>query len=293
MSNFTDIKNIDSGQRNTLKNAFSIEPAGKILAIAGNGQVQIPEEDGTFYIYAKENSESTVVEKSTSIKTNKKIFIYLAKGAKLTYTALQEVKESGTERKAVCEDNSEIKWYIANISEGKSDENRETKLLGYGSKVNDMELFFINDAQEIKNKNRVFHIGKGTYSRVLVKGLLKDTATAVYDGLVKIEKNASGSDSFLGQHTLMLNPGAKADTTPGLEIENSEVKAGHAASSTKINEEEIFYLRAKGIPEADAKKLIALGFLYEVIEKMPGDKQEFYNAIEEKWAVSYSKPKLK
>ena len=108
------------------------------------------------------------------------------------------------------------------------------------------------------------HIAKNTYGRVEVRGVAENGARIKVDGMVKIEKGAEKSDSFLSMKILVLDDKSSAYAEPQLEIENNDVKASHSASVGKIDEDQLFYLKSRGIEEKQAKQLIVNGFLGEI-----------------------------
>jgi len=112
------------------------------------------------------------------------------------------------------------------------------------------------------------HKVANTFCRVVIKGVASNGARVGIDGMVKIEKGAESSDSFLEMRMLLLDKKSSAIVEPKLEIENNNVKASHAASVGKIDEEEIFYLKSRGVSPEEAKKLIVGGFLREIKEKI-------------------------
>ena len=141
-------------------------------------------------------------------------------------------------------------------------------LEGDSSEAYDLEIFAINDAKKLKIDTTLLHIGKNTGGNIMVKGTAKDTSIAKIDGMIKIEKQASGTNSFLDEHVMLLNPGARADTNPQLEIENNDVSSRHAASVAQIDEDKIFYMQSRGVNRQDARKLIVEGFLGSAVDKI-------------------------
>jgi Fe-S cluster assembly protein SufD len=111
------------------------------------------------------------------------------------------------------------------------------------------------------------HIAKNTFCRVEVRGVAENGARVKVDGMVKIEKGAENSDSFLAMKILVLDDVSSAVAEPQLEIENNDVKASHSASVGKIDEEQLFYLESRGIDENEAKRLVVDGFLGEIINQ--------------------------
>ncbi len=111
------------------------------------------------------------------------------------------------------------------------------------------------------------HVGK-TFGRVMVRGVAKNGARVQVEGMIKIDKGANGVDDFLEMRLLILDSKSQATAEPKLEIEANEVKASHAATVGKVDQEEIFYLTSRGISENGAEKLIVKGFLGQVIDKI-------------------------
>lgn len=105
------------------------------------------------------------------------------------------------------------------------------------------------------------HLVGRTKGRVEIKGVVKNGARVMIDGLIKIAKGAEGSDSFLAMKLLMLDEKSMAVAEPRLEIENGQVKASHSASVGLVDEEQIRYLLSRGINRDEAEKLIVNGFL--------------------------------
>ncbi|OGD84094.1 hypothetical protein A2572_03120 [Candidatus Collierbacteria bacterium RIFOXYD1_FULL_40_9] len=108
------------------------------------------------------------------------------------------------------------------------------------------------------------HVVGETNCRVDVKGIVSGGARVKVKGTVRIDKGATGSDSFLAMKLLMLDDISMAVAEPELEIENNEVKASHSASVGRIDEEQLFYLESRGVEKKQAEKLIISGFLGEV-----------------------------
>src|SRR3989344_1603905 len=110
-------------------------------------------------------------------------------------------------------------------------------------------------------------IGK-TFGRVMVRGIAKNGAKIQVEGMIKIVKDANGVDDFLEMRLLLLDAKSQAVAEPKLEIEANEVKASHAATVGRIDDEELFYLQSRGIKQGEAERLIVTGFLNQVIDKI-------------------------
>jgi len=122
------------------------------------------------------------------------------------------------------------------------------------------------------------HSAPKTKGRVTLRGVLRDRASARVRGLIRINKGAQGSDDFLEERTLLLGKGARIEALPYLEIEADEVRASHAATSSTVDEEQLFYLRSRGLNQAEAERLLITGFLRKAVageeDKKLGSKLE-------------------
>ncbi|GFG96530.1 Fe-S cluster assembly protein SufD [Mycobacterium timonense] len=136
--------------------------------------------------------------------------------------------------------------------------------------------YFADDGQHIESRLLVDHAHPNCRSDVLYKGALqadpesdRPDAHAVWVGDVLIRAEATGTDTFETNRNLLLTDGARADSVPNLEIETGEiVGAGHASATGRFDDEQVFYLRARGIPEDQARRLIVRGFFAEIIQKI-------------------------
>jgi len=113
------------------------------------------------------------------------------------------------------------------------------------------------------------HHAPNTYGNTFIKGALTGTAKAVLKGMIKIAKHAHGSDDLLTERVLLLSPKARAEADPQLEIDADQVKATHAATISRINQDHLYYLRTRGLPEDKGKQFIVTGFLQEILDLFP------------------------
>lgn len=115
---------------------------------------------------------------------------------------------------------------------------------------------------------QVNHNAPETRSDVLIRTVLEDKAVVNLTGLVKIQKGAKNSHSFLKEDALILSPDAQAFAIPSLEIEENEVKAGHSSFVGPVDQDQIFYLQSRGINLKQAEKMVVSGFLQPVKDKL-------------------------
>jgi len=160
-------------------------------------------------------------------------------------------------------------------------------------------LYFADDGQHLESRLLVDHAHPDCKSNVLYKGALQgDPASSLPDahtvwvGDVLIRAEATGTDTYEANRNLVLTDGARADSVPNLEIETGEiVGAGHASATGRFDDEQLFYLRARGIPEEQARRLVVRGFFGEIIAKIavPAVRERLTDAIERELAITESK----
>ncbi|MFT4287682.1 MAG: Fe-S cluster assembly protein SufD [Nocardioides sp.] len=141
---------------------------------------------------------------------------------------------------------------------------------GPGGEVEMLGLYFADAGQHIEHRLFVDHTAPRTKSHVVYKGALQgDGAHAVWIGNVLIRKVAEGIETYEENRNLILTDGAFADSVPNLEIETGEIEgAGHASATGRFDDEQLFYLRSRGIAEADARRLVVHGFFNDLIRQI-------------------------
>jgi Fe-S cluster assembly protein SufD len=159
-------------------------------------------------------------------------------------------------------------------------------------------LYFADDGQHFESRLLIDHAEPNCRSHVVYKGALqgdpdssRPDAHTVWVGDVLIRANATGTDTFETNRNLVLTDGARADSVPNLEIETGEIiGAGHASATGRFDDEQVFYLRSRGIPEDQARRLIVRGFFGEIITKIsvPAIRDRLTDAIEQELALTES-----
>lgn len=146
-------------------------------------------------------------------------------------------------------------------------------LAGKGATIKFLALLIGKKSDVIRLKTTVRHAAPETKSEVIIKSALQNSATVHFEGLVKIDPGAKGTHAWLAAHILLLSERAKGLAIPSLEIEENDIKAGHATTVGRVNELELFYLMSRGISKGQARLLIVQGFLQSVIDTFPADLQ--------------------
>ena len=131
---------------------------------------------------------------------------------------------------------------------------------------------------------KIVHFGKYTESNILKHGVMKDSATTIFNGIGKIEHGASKSIAEQESRVLMLSEKARGDANPMLLIDEDDVVAGHAASVGRVDPVQLYYMMSRGIQKHEAERLIIHGFLAPVVNQLPieGVKKQLVEVIERK-----------
>lgn len=144
-----------------------------------------------------------------------------------------------------------------------------TKLFGAGARTNMWGLSFAQDKQHFDAHTEHWHASSHTTSDMDYKVVLKDKSRSIYTGLIRIDRAAKGCEAYQENRNLLLSEGPLADTIPELEILNEDVKCTHGATIGPVDQEEIFYLQARGIPRDEATRIVIGGFVHDTLTHVP------------------------
>ncbi len=226
-------------------------------------------------VIAEENSRVFFVEYFRSLDQQPAFAcavndLIAAPGARLDYLAVQLWSEQSLSFQlgsTLVKKDSSSKVFHVNIGGGFARVETHSRLLGSGGRSEMLALTVAHDRQEFDQRTLQDHQAPHTWSDLLFKNTLNHRSKTIFKGLIKVERGAFQTDAYQKNRNLLLNPEAEADSMPGLEIENDDVKCTHGATTGQIDEEEMFYMQARGITPAMAKYLIGLGFCEEVLQR--------------------------
>ncbi len=213
---------------------------------------------------------------------------YVRDGASVQYSNVQNYSENTVvlaNKKAVCERDAKISWVLGYFG-GRSERSRlESIFAGEGSSAEDVEVVLGNGYQRYDIVSDLSHVAPHTKGRILCNSVLKENSRSIFKGMIRIGKEAKGSNAYLAGHGILLSPDAKSDAIPGLEILTNEVKATHSASVAQIDEDQVFYMMTRGVPRDEAQKFIVLGFLEPGISRIESEelRDTIHALIEAKW----------
>jgi len=161
-----------------------------------------------------------------------------------------------------------------------------SRLIGEGGRSDLLAVSVANGSQEFDARTLQDHLSPHTTSDLLYKNALDDRARCTFGGLIRVEPHAHFTDAYQKVRNLLLSDDAEANSMPGLEIMADNVKCSHGATSGQLDDEEMFYLRSRGIPIPVGQRLLVTGFLNEVIQRLdqPAIAAHLHQLIDEKFA---------
>ena len=155
----------------------------------------------------------------------------------------------------------------------------DTLFNGPGGNATNLGVMIGKNRQHLDCTTNAYHNVPNTTNDIVANAIMMDNSSSIYRGLIKIAKEAQGTNSFLSNNVLKLSEKAVANSIPALEIDANEVKASHGATIGQIDEEQLFYLRSRGLSQIDAERLIVEGFFEPIIHKITDEKvQEKFRA---------------
>lgn len=244
-------------------------------------------------VVAEDNSSLTYVENyfSTTGKVNGLVNIvteaFAGQNAKIQYGAVDTLAEGLTtyvNRRGIAGRDARIEWALGLMNDGNTISDNLTNLIGDGSYC-DIKTVAIGRGEQTQNfTTSIIHFGKNSNGFILKHGVVKDSATSIFNGIGKIEHGASKSNAEQESRVLMLSEKARGDANPILLIDEDDVTAGHAASVGRVDPLQLYYLMSRGISKHEAERLVIHGFLAPVVNELPieGVKKQLVEVIERK-----------
>lgn len=230
------------------------------------------------YIFVAEpGSESTIVEiyDGDSGFVNSAVQVLIGENASVKHYRVQKQSadsfQYGVTEVTLAKD---ARYNATNINLGAklSRHDIELKFTAEGGEAWVDGLYMLDGAQHHDTHSIIDHMVPNCRSHQTYKGVLNDTARGVFNGKVFVRENAHGTDAQQSNKNLLLSNEARVDTKPQLEIFNDDVKCSHGATVGQLEEEELFYLLTRGLPEALARNLLTYGFAEEIINKIEIEK---------------------
>jgi len=213
--------------------------------------------------------------------------ILVGDGAHLTVITVQQWADSAVHaasHQARVDRDATLRHIVVSFGGGVVRINPTVELDGAGSQAQLYGLSYADAGQHLESQVYLFHKGRDTRGDVLYKGALQGAgARSVWIGDVLIGPDAVGTDSYEANRNLVLTDGARAESIPNLEIETGDIRgAGHASATGRFDDEQLFYLQSRGISEDEARRLVVIGFLSDIVQRIgiAALETELHQAIE-------------
>jgi len=201
--------------------------------------------------------------------------IIAAEGAQVRYVDVQQLGHNvynfNTKRSLNGPDSNVI-WDLGEFGGALTKTFVDSQLIGDGANMECNGVYFLAGDQHLDIDTLMQHIGYATSGDLLIHGALKDKARSVFIGMIKIDPSGQLTNSYLKNQNLLLDKTARADSMPSLEIDANDVRASHAATISKVEEEYIFYLQSRGIPRQAAVQMIVEGFFSTIFARMGNER---------------------
>jgi Fe-S cluster assembly protein SufD len=243
--------------------------------------VQVTSNGGSLYwrmvVEAEQGARFTLIEDLSSpapdtlAYTNAVVELFVGENAKVEYVSLQNLSREtwhfGRHR-AWLERDAELDWVIGGFGSKRGKVWIENDLAGPGATSRVTGAYFADGDQHLDYDTFQEHIAPNTESDFAFKGALRERASAVWRGMIRVEERAQKTNAYQENRNLLLSDTAHADSIPGLEIMANDVRCTHGATLGRVNREELFYLMARGLSRAEAERLIVRGFFQDVLDRI-------------------------
>jgi Fe-S cluster assembly protein SufD len=228
-------------------------------------------------VIAGEGSRFSLIEEYTSPDpslagySNAVVELFVEQNAKLEYVSLQNLSRETwhfASHHAKVERDAELDWVSGGFGSKRGKVRIQNDLAGPGATSRVTGAYFADGDQHLDYDTFQEHIAPNTESDFAFKGALRDTATAVWRGMIRVERDAQKTNAYQECRNLMLSPTTHAVPIPGLEILANDVRCTHGATVSRVDREQLFYLMARGLPRAEAERLIVRGFFQDVLDRI-------------------------
>jgi Fe-S cluster assembly protein SufD len=228
-------------------------------------------------VVAEPDSRFTLIEEYSSASPDQRAYtnvvaeLFVEQGAKLEYVSLQNLSRETwhfATHHARVERDAELDWVAGGFGSKKGKTWIQNDLAGQGATSRVTGAYFTDGDQHIDYDTFQLHQAPSTTSDFAFKGALRDTSTAVWRGMIRVEPDAQKTNAYQENRNLMLSPTTHAVPIPGLEILANDVRCTHGATVSRVDSDQLFYAMARGLTQADAERLILRGFFQDVLDRI-------------------------
>ena len=232
----------------------------RTLIIADEGSYVHYVEGCTAPIYSSASLHSAVVE------------IVVKKGARVRYSTIQNWSNNVynlVTKRAVAYEDAVMEWVDGNLGSMLTMKYPSVYLMGERAHGEILSLAFAGEGQHQDAGGKIVHVAPNTTSAIISKSVSRGAGRSSYRGLLKVHDGAENASSTVRCDALLLDEHSRSETYPTMEIDEERVNIGHEASVSKLGEDQLFYLMARGIPEEDAAKMVVNGFVEPIVKELP------------------------
>jgi len=268
------------------------EPLHSILWGAGDGTAHFSH----LLVYLDEGASATYVHESASATGAQDalhaglVEIIVGSGASLKFVELQSWGRhvwNFTHERVRLERDAHLEWIFGAIGSKLTKNFSELDLAGEGAMGRMSGFYFTDGTQHLDHDTQQNHLAPHTTSDLLFKGALRGRSRSVWQGMIYVARGAAKTDGYQANRNLVLEDTARADSIPGLEILADDVRCTHGATVGKLDQEPLFYLKSRGIPQGEAARLVVEGFFDPIMQRIPfeGVRARFQQAILDKMST--------
>jgi Fe-S cluster assembly protein SufD len=198
--------------------------------------------------------------------------VFARDGAQIQYVSLQRMGRGAfhlSQQRTLADRDATLDTLNLSFGASVARVDLTAELRGPGANSDMLGLYFGEGDQHFDHNTRQDHVAPNATSDLLYKGALDGHARAVFRGIIRVHKGAQQTDAYQTNRNLLLSEHARADSLPNLEIEADDVKCSHGATVGELDPEHLFYLMSRGLPRSLAERLVVMGFLGEVLSRLP------------------------
>ena len=229
-------------------------------------------------IVAEPTSELAYVDEALSddldetTLTSTAVEVIARDGARVRYVSVQRLGRGAfyqAAQRTLVEGDATLDTLNVSLGASTTRVDLNARLLGPGAESNMLGLYFGDGDQHFDHNTSQDHVAPAARSDLLYKGALDGASRSVFRGVIRVAKGAQQTDAYQTNRNLILSEHARADSLPKLEINADDVKCSHGASVGQLDEESLFYLMSRGLTHDQAERLVVIGFLGEVMQRLP------------------------
>ena len=265
------------------------EPFQAAYVLAGEGSAIFPRT----LLVADRFAAATYIEENISFDEHGQALntgvteIYTGPGAQIRHVDVQRWGEDVYNfniKRSVGQNDSVVIWETGQLGGRLTKTYYDSLLPGNGAMMEFNGVYFMQGKQHLDIDSLIHHIGVATNGDLLYHGAVKGKSRSIFTGLIKIDPTAQQTNSYLKNENLILDTTARTDSIPSLEIDANDVRASHGATTSKIDEEYIFYLMSRGIRRNTAVRMVVEGFFHKVFDRMYNERvrEKLFNAVSAK-----------